>query len=326
LIGSVAAAVGLGGCGTGFSQLGLSPPAQIAAPSDQLPYAQIRQFGIAGKVVWLKQDSSWQLGVTVDVENRTGAPLTLDLAAATVELQSARPGERSSARAIAAGTGGLPGVVRLNIRKPIPVTLSAGEQRTFWIAFETVDRLPDEPRITIHIPAGPSPPIAIRLIDPTSPRPAQLIARSKGTGLMFGLVDHDFGEDAEIVATRLGLLHVMGPLRYGLGGEFGTYFVRSSGAHARAYVASAEIGVGWRPAPFAVGGFGAWRWTYQDFPASSGISDRWSPSLSLGLEFPSPIGPVIPGSFRVGVTRVFDNRVMAATALSLAIDLPLWRW
>ena len=49
----IAVAAACGGCGTGFSHVGLSPPAQVASSSDRQPYAQIRQFGVAGKVVWV---------------------------------------------------------------------------------------------------------------------------------------------------------------------------------------------------------------------------------------------------------------------------------
>ncbi len=75
-----------------------------------------------------------------------------------------------------------------------------------------------------------------------------------------------------------------------------------------------------------MGGFVTGRWTYLDFNADTGMGDRWSPSMSLGLEVPFPIGPVVPGSLRLGLTYVFDTRATARTAVSLAVDFPIWTW
>lgn len=314
------------GCVSGFRHLEVVPPAQAHSASPASPYVQVRELGVSHKVVLFHFNGLWQLAVTVDMRNRSTAPLTLDTAGAALDLAQLCNATRAHAAAVASGSGDLPSRVDLETAAPRPVTIGPGEDRSFWIVFERVEWISGCERISFRLPSSTGEPFLIEAFDPSTAPPARSARPPRAFGLSIGLQDEDFGSGADIVRVRESLWFARGALKGGLSFEAGRLFEKAPAGLQQASTLGAALSLSWRPPLLTAGLFAAGQVTYASFENPGIVGNRGWPDLSAGLEIPVQPGPLPAAFARLGYTRVFDDRTPYRNALLFSIDVRYAIW
>ena len=318
--------IAVAGCASAFRRTEISPPAQANIGPPASPYLQVREIGVSPKVVLFHFYGLSQLAVTVDVRNRSSAPLTLDAAGATLDLEHMCDPKRARAAAVASGLGDLPERLELKATTPGPLTIGPGEDRTFWIVFERVDQVSGCERVSLTLLSTKGEPFLVRVLDPSTAS-SMSSARQPGVfGLTIGLADQYFGAAAELVNVRESVWYARGAIKGGLTLEAGRLFERSPVGLQQASTISAGFSLSWRP-PLVTGGvFAAGHLTYASFENPAILGDRGWPDLSVGLEVPVQPGPLPAAFARLGYTRVFDDRTPYRNAFLFSIDSRYAMW
>jgi hypothetical protein len=132
--------LGLTACGSsaGLRRGELVPPVQARPPRSDL-YVQARQAGfVLGNALfgWRSKGT----GFTLDVHNRTSAPVALGLSRAVLDGVELGGPARFTAAAVTSGAGGLP--PKFDDRRPaIDVTVPPGGTQTLWVVFAEREEL-----------------------------------------------------------------------------------------------------------------------------------------------------------------------------------------
>jgi hypothetical protein len=306
-------------------------PAAVGQPAASgAPHVQIREVGIAHKVVWLEFDSSSRAAVTIDARSGSAGPVELDVAGSRIEYQSRAGVPGASAAAVAAGEGALPSRVRLREEKVPPLTITS-RGRTFWIVFDRVEAIPDDlVRTVVKLRfAGMAAPVEVVVTDLGRGRPEWHPSRTSATGLTARLQLDELGTSPErqyAGSFGVGLLHARGAWRLGLGAAIGAAYERAGAVYERAGNFTGETSVAWRPATWALGPFLAGQVRYLDFETGAISSRRWSPAVIAGAEVPSDAGGIPTGFMRIGVFHELDAPASPAWGVSFALHLRFWRW
>jgi hypothetical protein len=326
------------GCASGFHRVEVLPPAEANGASPASPYVQVRELGVSHKVVLFHFNGLWQLAVTVDVRNRSTAPLTLDTAGAALDLAQLCNATRARAAAVASGAGDLPGRVDLEGAAARAVTIGPGEDRSFWIVFERVEWSSGCTRVSLRLPSSTGETFLVESLDPSTAAPAPASPEPstsspapsarppRAFGLSIGLQDEDFGSAADIIQVRESLWYARGALKGGLSFEAGRLFEKTSAGLQQASTLGAALSLSWRPPLVTAGLFAAGQVTYASFENPGLVGNRGWPDLSAGVEIPVQPGPLPAAFARLGYTRVFDDRTPYRNALLFSIDTPYAIW
>lgn len=318
--------IAVAGCANAFRRSEIVPPAGATIGATASPYLQVRELGVSHKVVLFHFYGLSQLAVTVDVRNRSAAPLNLDVAGATLDLERLCNPSRAHTGAVASGPGDLPKRVDLEGAPPRPLTIGPGEDRTFWIIFERVDTVPGCERVSLTLPSTTGEPFLVRVLDPSTASSVPNSRPPGALGLTFGIADEDFGSGADVVSARESLWYARGAIKAGLTFAAGRLFEKSPLGLQQASTISAGFSLSWRP-PLVTGGiFAAGQATYTTFGNPAILGDRGWPDLSVGLEVPVQPGPLPAAFTRLGYTRVFDDRTPYRNALLFSIDARYAIW
>jgi hypothetical protein len=325
-VGALLGTIAVVGCASAFHRTEIDPPAQASIESPASPYLQVREIGVSHKVVLFHFYGLSQFAVTVDVRNRSSAPLTLDAAGATLDLEHMCDPKRARAAAVASGLGELPERLDLKATTPGPLTIGPAEDRTFWIVFERVDLVSGCERVSLTLLSTKGEPFLVHVLDPSMASSMSSARRPGAFGLTIGLADQDFGAGAELVNVRESVWYARGAIKGGLTFEAGRLFERSPVGLQQASTISAGFSLSWRP-PLVTGGiFAAGHATYATFENPAILGDRGWPDLSVGLEVPVQPGQLPAPFTRLGYTRVFDDRTPYRNALLFSIDARYASW
>jgi hypothetical protein len=315
------------GCASAFrrTELTLSPEARVGSASG--PYLQVREIGVAHEVVpfHFYGYGLSQLAVTADARNGTSAPLTLDVAKATLDVELMCNPTKAHLAAVAAGLGDLPARIDPAGATLAPFTLQPGETRTFWIAFDRVASPQGCARVSLNLPTTNGQPLSVRVVDPSAPAPAR--ARRPGQfGLSFGLGDQYFGEGANLVDWRESLWYARGAIKGGVSLQAGRLFESSTAGIEEATTFGGGLSLSWRPPLVTTGIFGAAHLTYAMFDQPAVLGNRGWTDLSVGFEVPVQPGQIPAAFARLGYSRVLDDRTPHQNAVLLSIDARFGIW
>ncbi len=315
------------GCGTHFTRGNLEPTARV--PVDRPIYVQVREIGVAVKVVYLRFENRAQLAATIDVQNRSPIDVTIDTAHA--RLRWAGAGRRSwlSARAVAAGPGGLPARIALGAKPPSQVPLRPGQSETFWIVFEewpegAVGRT--DLSLPVHGQQGTTN-VEVVIADPSTGEPAWKFPPTPTTALVVRAFTHDLGLDSDAFASGafgLGLWHARGPWKLGVGGADVRLVSREETGYLHVHGFMPEVDLAWRPTNWAIGLFTSGHLTVARL--RPGESLRSTPGLSIGVEAAIDAAAVPLATFRAGYTHLFDSGLAASDGVFMMLEARLWRW
>jgi hypothetical protein len=164
-------ALAAGGCArwVAVERRSLTPVAATSSHPDR-PYAQVRAVALYSPSFHSRFADRHAIGGTVDVANRTGEPLAIDLASATLTVESVGEPDRATLAPMAAGSGELPRSV--SPRRPTAITLEPGGHATVWLVFERPQTTTYNPRVTLRLPhAAGTASLDLTLLDPASGRP-----------------------------------------------------------------------------------------------------------------------------------------------------------
>jgi hypothetical protein len=325
-VGALLGSLAIAGCASAFHRTAIAPPARANSGSESGPYLQVREIGVSHKVVLFHFVGLSQHAVTVDVRNGSSAPVTLDLAKASLEIEHLCDPTRTRVTAVASGPGNLPDRFDPEGATSGPLTVGRGEGRTFWIVFARTETVPGCVRVSLTVPATTGEPIFIPVLDPSKASPPPGSRRPGSFGLTIGIGEEDFGGGADLVKLREGFWYARGALKGGLTLEVGRLFEKSSVGFQQAGTVSAGFSVSWRP-PLVTGGlFAEGHLTHAAFDNPAILGDRGWPDLSVGLELPLQPGPLPLAFARLGYTHVFDDRTPYRDALLFSIDARLAIW
>jgi hypothetical protein len=302
----------------------------VAAPAADVPaYAQVREIGLARVLTFRSEERH---AVSVDLENRSSTPASLDLGATHLEIAAADGSKRSVLRVAASGPGGLPGRVDLSPQPRPPVTLRPRRGTTLWLVFDAIEEVPVRSRITLRLAlVNARAPLTVVLHDSTnaSPLPRWDFSRwnDSATTLTWRLMFQGYGSDRaeSIHPLWLGLWHSRRWLQMGLGAGVSSVYEHEQGLIRGALGYTLEASLGWRPPAWLPGIFAAGQLSHLSFRESDS-PDRWSPAAVVGLEVPLNFS-ISPLAFvRIGYVHELDSRTPQRGGFSLSIDIRSWRW
>jgi hypothetical protein len=121
--------IAIAGCVSTFHRIEIAPPAKAKSSSADSPYLQVREFGVSHKVVLSHFAGLTQSAVTVDVRNRSSAPITLDVSKAALDIEHICNPTRAHVSAVASGAGNLPDRIDERSANRPPVTIGRDDTR-----------------------------------------------------------------------------------------------------------------------------------------------------------------------------------------------------
>jgi hypothetical protein len=325
-VGAFLGSIALASCASAFHRTEIAPPARANLDATNAPYVQVRELAVSHKVVPFHFIALSQHAVTVDARNRSYAPVILDLANATLDIEHICNPTRAHVPAVASGLGNLP--ERFDPEKATrePLTIGRDEDRTFWIVFERTETTSGCLRVSLTLPTTNGAPIFVRVLDQATASPIPSARHPGSFGLTIGIEEEDFGGDADLVKFREGFWYARGAIKGGLTLEVGRLFERSPVGFQKASSLSAGFSLSWRP-PLVTGGlFAEGHLTHATFENSAILGDRGWPDLSVGLEVPLQPGTLPVAFARLGYTHVFDDRTPYRDAFLFSIDVRYAIW
>jgi len=306
----------LAGCAQSFRHIPIEQP---AGPLSKQPQVRVPELGVRAGFSMLSLEPPFRLALTVEVNNDTVLPLTIEPGSATLVAGSLCRREREVTNAVATGLGRLPPKVDLKAAAG-PITVLPGARSTFWIAFGEVDSFPSSTVLTLTLPRAPGAPLSVPVLDPTSCTGPERDERAGLIGFTGGFAHHGFGDSSEYSAIGLGAWYARGPWKGGLVFEGGSLFERSPIGWERASTFLGSLSLSWRVPVWGMGLYASGHAMHADFETVN-FDDRWSPGFSVGLEAPFFAGLIPAATLRVGYTRLLDDRVAHPNGISFALDL-----
>ena len=217
---------------------------------------------------------------------------------------------RRNVRVLAAGPGGLPSRIAGDAQVIAPLTLASGESRTVWLVFDTVAPFPQNPRMTLLVPAsGPAPPeIKVTLRAPSEPTWIPAPARAVGWGIHSRLEGRVYGADGYEFGLDAGLWIARRPFRADLCLRLGDLFPATADGLAHGSAVGFTGSGTWYPFGLPGGIYGEAGLSRVHFPDTAApFEDHWSPFAGGGIELGTQPGATSATYLRLGYVHSFRS-------------------